>query len=166
MNSPPPEAWRSAKPVFCGNFWPVFTSSWIVSRAEVPRQTLGQLWIDIPNQYRRVRIGRPHRRILLHERGREAALRAMTSKTDSIYRVARWERHRDSLRAPIALAHFRAGKKFLAILRTRNWLSLIANWSDGGRTHSHDAAVSAAAGQHSCRHALALSIRRFLRAVF
>src|SRR6266576_3589778 len=43
----------------------------VVSRAEIPRQTLLQLWIDVPNQHRRACIGRRDGRSLLHPRRRE-----------------------------------------------------------------------------------------------
>jgi hypothetical protein len=43
----------------------------VVSRAEVSRQTVSQLEVNVPNQYRRVRICRAGWRILLHEAGSE-----------------------------------------------------------------------------------------------
>ena len=47
----------------------------VISRTEVPRQTLLQVWIDIPNQHRRVCIRGSDRRILLYERRQEGYCR-------------------------------------------------------------------------------------------
>ena len=93
----------------------------VVSRAEIPRQTLVQLWIDVPNQRRRACVGRRGGRSLLHQRRRE---NRCGSEKGGQYKIpARRPMnvsiHKD--RAAIGRGCFLAGKEFLAVvLRTRN----------------------------------------------